>query len=226
MEKHTYISLKDFTFINDFESSKYNILYKLKLCEKELNQSRLYPVYQILIDLYNQLSDILSNRNTIYNKEYSDNSVELEKDDNSVNLNSELEKSFELMNWGFKLISDILENGKEIYDFVDVNINIEPIGIISKHNSEGYFLLPDNKQRLLRIFKYSKVLYKVLKTKEVGSKYLPLISIPNEILKNHIIAEDILNQIIYFMNTELNFSYQHTILPVAKRKFISYLEGN
>jgi hypothetical protein len=39
------------------------------------------------------------------------------------------------------------------------------------------------------------------------------------------ISDDIINQIIYMLDTELNFSYQQTILPVAKRKFLGFLEG-
>ncbi|KXK49791.1 MAG: hypothetical protein UZ05_CHB002001738, partial [Chlorobi bacterium OLB5] len=141
-------------------------------------------------------------------------------------INNEIEKSFELMHWSFAHLNRLLENGKAIYDFVDESITIESIGIYSKYNTDGYFILPDNRERVLRILKYSRNLYKILKTKEVANRRMTLITIPNTVLKNEMISDDIINQTIYMLDTELNFSYSHTILPVAKRKFLGFLEGN
>lgn len=219
------ITLKDFTGVNDLESSKYLLLNKFKLCQKELNESRLYPTYQMLINIYSQLVDIMKGHNRIFNKEYTDAITEQESEEKHMLINNELERSFELMHWAFAHLNRVLENGKAIYDFVDESITIEPIGIKSTYNTEGYFIIPDNRDRLLRIIKYSRNLYKVLKTKEVGNRQMTLITIPNEVIKNQMISDDIINQIIYMMDTELNFSYSQTILPVAKRKFLGYLEG-
>lgn len=219
------ITIKDFTGINDLESSKYLLLNKFKFCEREFNETRLYPTYQMLINIYMQLGDIMKNHNRIFNKEYTDAISEEEMDEKMMLINNELEKSFELMHWAFAHFNRVMEQGKAIYDFVDESIKIESIGIMTKHNTEGYFILPDNRDRLLRIIKYSRNLYKILKTKEVGNREMKLITIPNEILRNYMISDDIINQIIYMLDTELNFSYQQTILPVAKRKFLGFLEG-
>jgi hypothetical protein len=220
------ITIKDFTGINDLESSKYLLLNKFRLSEKELNETRLYPTYQMLINIYTQLADIMKNHNRIFNKEYTDALSEQEMDEKMMLINNELEKSFELMHWAFAHLNRVIEHGRAIYDFVDRSITIEPIGINSDYNKEGYFILPDNRGRLIRIMKYSRNLYKVLKTKEVGSREMKLITIPNEVLRNYMISDDIINQIIYMLDTELDFSYGQTILPVAKRKFLNYLEGS
>lgn len=220
------ISLRDFTDVTDPERSRYLLLNKFKLCEREFNETRLYPTYQMLINIYIQLGDIMKNHNRIFNKEYTDAISEEEMDEKMMLINNELEKSFELMHWAFAQFNRVMEQGKAIYDFVDESIKIESIGIMSRHNTEGYFILPDNSQRLFRIIKYSRNLYKVLKTKEVGNREMKLITIPNEVLRNYMISDDIINQIIYMLDTELNFSYQQTILPVAKRKFLGFLEGN
>ncbi len=220
------ITLKDFTGVNDLESSKYRLLNKFQLCEKELNDTRLYPTYQMLINIYMQLADIMKNHNRIFNKEYTDAISEQEMDEKMMLINNELENSFELMHWALAHLNRVMEQGKAIYDFVDESITIEPIGIKTIYNTEGYFILPDNKERLLRIMKYSRNLYKVLKTKEVGNREMRLITIPNEVLRDQIYLDDFLNRIIYMLDTELNFSYIQTILPVAKRKFLGFLEGN
>jgi len=220
------ITIRDFTSVTDLEKSKYILLNKFKLCEMELNQSRLYPTYQMLINIYIQLVDIMNNHNKIFNKEYTDAISEEEMEEKHKLVNGELEKSFELMHWAFAHINKTLETGRAIYDFVDESINIESIGIISEHNKEGYFVLPDNRSRILRIIKYERNLYKILKTKEVGNYEWNIIVIPKEVLRNYIISDDILNQIIYYLDTELSFPYIETILPVAKRKFLNFLENN
>ncbi len=220
------VTLKDYTDVTDIERSKYLLLNKFQFCQKELNETRLYPTYQMLISIYSQLTDILNNHNRIFNKEYTDALTEQESEEKHLHINNELEKSFELMHWSFVHLNNLLENGKAIYDFVDESITIESIGITSSYNNDGYFILPDNRARIFRILKYSRNLYKILKTKEIANRQMTLITIPNEVLKNEMLSEDIINQIIYKLDTELNFSYSSTILPVAKRKFLNYLEGN
>lgn len=219
------ISLRDFTDVTDPERSRYLLLNKFKFCQKELNETRLYPTYQMLINLYSQLTDIMTNHNRIFNKEYTDAITEQESEEKHMLINNDIEKSFEFMHWSLAHLNRLLENGKAIYDFVDESITIESIGIYSRYNTDGYFILPDNRERVLRILKYSRNLYKILKTKEVANRRMTLITIPNTVLKNYMISDDIINQIIYMLDTELNFSYSHTILPVAKRKFLGFLEG-
>lgn len=133
------ISLRDFTDVTDPERSRYLLLNKFKFCQKELNETRLYPTYQMLINLYSQLTDIMSNHNRIFNKEYTDAITEQESEEKHMLINNEIEKSFELMHWSFAHLNRLLENGKAIYDFVDESITIESIGIYSKYNTDGYF---------------------------------------------------------------------------------------
>lgn len=219
------ITLKDFTHVTDIEKSKYLLLNKFKFCEKELNESRLYPTYQMLINLYQQLVDVMNRHNKIFGKEYTDVLSEQEMEEKYRLINRELEKSFELMHWSFAHLNRTLETGRAIYDFVAESINIELIGIDTEHNKQGYFVIPDIRDRMMRVIKYEKNLYKILKTKEVDKYELSLIIIPKEVMRSRMIADDILNQIIYLLDTELGFPYRETILPVAKRKFLNYLEG-
>lgn len=219
------ITIRDFTSADDLEKSKYLLLNKFQHCEKELNSSRLYPTYQMLINLYQQLADIMNNHNKIFGKEYTDVLSEEEMDEKFKLINIELEKSFELMHWALAHLNKNLETARAIYDFVDESINIESIGVSSEYNKQGYFVIPDNRGRMMRIIKYEKNLYKILKTKEVDKRALSLIVIPREVVRNRIISEDILNQIIYYLDTELYFPYAETILPVAKRKFLNFLES-
>ena len=217
--------MRDFTSVSDMEKSRYQLLNKFKLCEMEFNQSRLYPTYQMLINIYQQIVNVMNNHNKIFNKEYTDALNEEEMAEKQKLINDEIEKSFELMHWAFSHLNKTLETGRAIYDFVDENINIESIGLNSEHNKEGYFIVPDNRSRMLKIIKYEKNLYKILKTKEVGNYEFNIILIPKNVVRNYIISDDILNQIIYYLDTELSFPFSQTILPVAKRKFLNFLES-
>lgn len=213
------ITISDFTSGLDPEKSRYLLMNKFLICQRELDKSRLYPTYQMLINIYTQLLGILENYYKIMHREQKG-----DEQQEFILLDKELERSFELMEWAIKRIEECLENARAIYDFVSENINIESIGINSPFNREGYFAIPDNRNMQMKILKYSNNLYRVLRTKEVDSFRLSIISMPNESLRNLIISEDILNQIVYLIDTSLDFPFKETILPVAKRKFLEYLE--
>ncbi|MCX7878108.1 MAG: hypothetical protein N2510_05625 [Ignavibacteria bacterium] len=214
------ITINDFTSAKDPEKSRYLLMNKLLMCQRELDKTRLYPTYQILINIHSQLTEILDNYYRITQRESSEAEV------NESSANSELEKSFELMEWAMKQILNCLENARAIYDFVSDNINIESIGLDSPFNREGYFAIPDNRNMQMKVMKYSNSLYRVLKTKEVDSFKISIITMPSESLRNLIISGDILNQIVYHIDTQLSFPFRETIMPVAKRKFLEYLEKN
>ena len=124
--------MRDFTSVSDMEKSRYQLLNKFKLCEMEFNQSRLYPTYQMLINIYQQIVNVMNNHNKIFNKEYTDALNEEEMAEKQKLINDEIEKSFELMHWAFSHLNKTLETGRAIYDFVDENINIESIGLNSE----------------------------------------------------------------------------------------------
>jgi hypothetical protein len=215
------ISIKDYTNITDLEKSKYLLLSKLKECEKYFNDSKIYPTFYKLIAFYDSIYDLLSNREKIYNREYGDD----EEANKLAGYNEDIEKTFTLMEWSIPHIVEVIESGRTLYDFVEDNLNIESIGINSSHNLQGYIIVPDNRNKTLHIIKYEQNLHNCLKSKEVGNYKWNMIVIPKSVLKNYIIAEDIMNQIIYYMDTELTFPYSETILPVAKRKFLHYLQS-
>ena len=215
------ITLNDFTSAGDPEKSRYLLMNKLLYCKRELDSSRLYPTYQMLIEIHEQLTQVLENYFRIYQKEIEDSEI----NDTVEASCTELEKTINLMEWALQQINESLETAKIIYDFVDENITIEPIGLDSPYNREGYIVIPDKRNMEMKIVKYSNPLHMVLKTKQVDSFRLGLISMPGDSLKNIVISLDILNQIIYHIDTELSFPFKETIMPVAKRKFLHYLEN-
>lgn len=219
------ISFKDYLNIMDLEKSKYLLMSKFRLCEKIFNDSKIFPTFQMLISLYDSLYDMLNNREKIFLKEYTDKLNEEDDERKKLTLNQDIEKTFELMEWSVPFIKEILELGRTIYDFVDENIQIESIGINSTFNQEGYIVIPDNKNMMFHIIKYEKTLHKCLKTMEVDQYKWNIIVVPKSYLKNYILSNDMINQIVYYFNTELTFPYTETILPISKRKFINFLES-
>lgn len=219
------ITLKDFTSVTDLEQSRYYLLGKMKICQQNFNETKVFPEFQNLITLYETINSILENRHGIFQKEYTDKLDSGHDIEKQKQINNEIEMQFRLMEWALPYLSDLLEQGKYIYDFVDENINIESIGINSKHNSDGYMIIPDNKEKVFRIFRYNRSLHKMLKTREVDNYSWNVIIIPREFLRNYLLLNDILNQIIYLLDTELSFPYNETISPIARRKFLKFLES-
>lgn len=218
------ITLKDFTSVTDLEQSRYYLLGKMKISQQNFNETKVFPEFQDLITLYETITNILANRYDIFLKEYTDK-LNPEKDkEKQLQINDEIEMQFKLMEWALPFLQELLEQGRNIYDFVDQNINIESIGLKSEYNQEGYMIIPDNKLKVFRIIRYNKTLHQMLKTREVDNYAWNVIIIPREHLKNYLLSNDILNQIIYLLDTELSFPYKETISPIARRKFLKFLE--
>lgn len=97
------------------------------------------------------------------------------------------------------------------------------------YHDEGYWFVPDNKASLLHLLHFSLALYEsgnerfrslkteVLKTLEQSSIKRPAESVKMELIEER---HDIPNPATFVCETELDFPYQATILPVAKRKLL------
>ena len=218
------ITLKDFITARDSEQSRLLLLNKIKLSQQNFNETKIFPEFQNLITIHENIINILSNRSGIYIKEYAGKSDFIQGNEMKSQNNKDIESQFRLMEWILPYLKELLEQGRYIYEFVENNINIESIGIKSDYKKDGYLIIPDNRQKVFRILRYNCTLYKILKTREVDNYSWNVIIVPREFLRNYLLANDILNQIIYLLDTELSFPYNETISPIARRKFIKFLE--
>jgi len=222
---------------SDYEKRQYKVLSALRRISEDFQHNKIYPHLSHLAELYHTLSDIRKRLNDLRSefpkriKKIDFVNQEIEHEIVFVD-GSDLQKVEELIEWALPYIEAKIEEGKTIYEFVNEKIFLEEVGIVPNYTDEGYFFVPDNEESKLLLFEYevsifqsAKDQYRSLKTqflKALGQGRA-LMS-PNSI-KLELISEfkKLPNPATYSFQTDLNFPFNETVLPVVKRKLIKQL---
>jgi hypothetical protein len=220
----------------DFELKKYTLLAYLQQINKYFNDNKLYPQLADLIFHYNNIVAFRENKK--YLQEHFPKKltgVQIEKlqvlyeqmiaDDD---LMQELEQ---IINYSAGEMKTTISNGTEIYEFVEENLTISPIGLVPLDVQEGYFFLSAGKTKSTHIFQYRLSFFEKHdeKFRSIKTSYLDIMhrSIVNtyENLKSELIKNrsDLPNPAVYSIETDLSFPVEETLLPVAKRSLVKFI---
>lgn len=219
---------------SDIEVRQYHVLQGLKQCYGEFSHNRLYPTLAELVDLHAALVRILNGMSDIQGHMSHDlKEVDLEQGKlvyEHAMSDSDLERAAELIAWGLPLLQQAIEEGAGIYNFVEEHMHIEQVGIMPMYRGEGYWFVPDPKAALLHLLRYEVSLftsanerYRRLKTTNLGEVEQGLILQSPESIKLDLIEKyrDLPNPATFICETDLDFPYTETILPIAKRKLMA-----
>jgi hypothetical protein len=220
----------------DFELKKYTLLAYLQEINKYFDEHKLYPQLADLIFHYNNLLAFK------YNKEYLQQQfpkkitqVDMRKLELLYQLiidDDEMMKELEeIMQFSIKTMNSTIQDGTEIYEFVEEKLNIFPIGIIPLEIMEGYFFLSDGKARETRVYHYRLSIfekhdekYRSIKTGFIAGWERNLVNtyenIKSELIRNR---TQLPNPAVYGIETELNYPLEETLLPIAKRCLVKYI---
>lgn len=220
---------------HDVETKQYEVLNGIKAYTSEFQHNRLYPALSELIELYGALQDFLNKKND-FKLPQNLKDVDLENQqlvyDNSNLVNSELERAADLIAWAIPRLKQCVDEGREVYNFVDEHIQIEEVGIMPMYKEEGYWFVPEHTSSLIHLLRYQVSLfsstserYRTLKTQVLESITHSFVQPTHESLKLDLIGRyhDLPNPATYACETDLEFPFAATILPVAKRKLMSHL---
>jgi hypothetical protein len=222
---------------DDFEKRQYLILQGLREYTNAFSHNRLYPSLAELTELYRTLQTLIGNKDEI-RKHFSRELKDIDLDNKKLvyeTTEQEGEKIgaiLELMIWAHPLVRDVMEEGMDIFNFVDEHINITEVGITPIYRDEGYWFVPDIRIRQLHLLRYEVSLfsstrerYRTLKTRVIDSLDQDSESVTPENIKWMLIQKyhDLPNPATFSCDTDLDFPYGETILPVAKRKLMARL---
>ena len=223
----------------DFELQKYRLLAYLSEVNKYFNETKLYP----------QLSDVIFHHNNLIafrdNKKFLQDQFPRKLD--QVNM-QKLELMYEQMladdelmqelesitNYGLERLKGTIDNGAEIYDFVEKKTRIEPIGIMPLYKNEGYMLVRYGQYSEVRAYNYTITLfehqdasYKGVKMQYVDT-WSRSISNTYENIKRAIIKtiRTLPNPAVFSIESELDVPLDETLLPIAKRMLVRHLTSD
>jgi len=220
----------------DFELQKYRLLAYLQEVNKCFSQNKLYPQLADIIFHYNNLIRFKTNKNFLqdqFPKQLSMvNLQKLElvyeqmlKDDESM---AELER---IVTFAAENMKQTIDNGAEIYELIEKQVTIEPVGILPLYKNEGYILIRYGNVAEVRAYFYNITLFehKDAKYKGIQVQYINTWE-RNIVNTNSYIKRDIIRSIrtlpnpaVYSVESPLQVPLDETLLPIAKRMLVRQL---
>jgi hypothetical protein len=222
----------------DFELKKYTLLAYLQEVNKYFNQNKLYPQLADVIFHYNNIVSFRENRRFLqehFPKQLTE--INMQKlqvvYERMIEDNEFMKELEEIIHYSAQKIKTTIQNGTEIYDFVEAKLNIEPVGLIPLDTDKGYLLICDScfnttvaYQYHLSIYEKHDEKYRGIRTNFIG-RWIRSVSNSPENIKAELIRNrrDLLNPAVYNIETALAYPLEETLLPIAKRSFVKYISG-
>ena len=214
----------------DFEYKKYQLLAYLQETNKQFNEMKLYPVLSELIAHYHDLNELKSGSTELielFPKRLE--SIDFQKGklnyQSKVNEDGVMKELSMITEFALpKLVSQI-EEGRTIYDYVEEQLEFEPVGIVPIYNQEGYILMSREKKNEVHAFRYKSSLLHFAEEKFrsismwlVGVFQRSLVNTLEKI-KMQLIREikELPNPATWRIHSQQEFPMEETLLPISKR---------
>lgn len=214
----------------DFELQKYKLLAYLKEVNSYFNENKLYPKLADVIFHYNNLVSFRENKKLLQdNFPKQLNSVNVKKlelvyeqilkDDDIM---KELE---EITTYAAEEMKGTIESGAQLYDLIENNMVIQPVGILPLYKNEGYLLIRYDQYQEVRayfynvtLFEHREAMYKGIRVEYIDSWAKNIINTYQNIKKDIIQKIRTLpNPAVYALESSLTVPLDETLLPIAKR---------
>jgi hypothetical protein len=220
----------------DFEYKKYLLLAYLQSVDKNFTSNRLYPYLGDLVRHYQNLSTILENKKRMagfFPKELE--AIDLKnfmlrykaasQDDT---LMAELER---ILDFSIPAIKRYLEEGKDIYEWIERCLNIQPVGVQPLQPFSGFLFLRNGAERQARVFQYTLTIFEQSNEKYRGISTTYINTYPTgitntyESIKLGLIESHrlLVPPAVYVVESEIELPVAETLLPIAKRVLVRQL---
>ncbi len=222
----------------DFELKKYTLLAYLQQVNKCFNQNKLYPHLADIVFHYNNIIAFRDNRKFLeehFPKQLTQiNIKKLQVVYEKMIADDEMMKELEdIIHYSEQKIKNTINNGTEIYEFVEAKMKIEPVGLLPVDINEGYLLLCDGRYNTTLAYEYHLTIYEKHDEKyrgirtELINQWMRSVSNSPENIKAELIRNrrEMPNPAVYNIETTLAYPLEETLLPIAKRSFVKYLSS-
>ena len=222
----------------DFEYKKYILLAYLQEINRHFDKSRLYPNLSDLIYHFNNLLYFKKNKSMLqqaFPQRLTKADIEAVKltYEKIVEDDSSMQQIEQIISYALGEMDPAIQTGKEIYDFVESRLNIDPVGIMPLQPYQGYFALQNGKDKTNWIYEYQITIFENKDDKYRGinvsfiETYEQSIANTPESLKLSLIRHNRLlpNPAVYYVYTDINFPLEQTLLPFAKRSLVKYISN-
>jgi len=223
----------------DFEYKKYILLAYLQEVRNSFNRSELYPELSDLLFHYKNLVSVKEKKQLIYDTfpetisraDFKKLKINYEKIVEDDHIMKEIE---DILAFSIPQFKEALQEGKDIYEFVENSLTIAPIGVSPLYNNEGYLFIDEEYKRELPIFRYQitvfessdetyrgvHVEYVETTQKTLGQTFE---KVKLSLVKTY---KELPNPATFVICTKYKFPFDSTLMPIAKRVLIKHLTLN
>jgi hypothetical protein len=222
----------------DFEYKKYILLDYLQEINRHFDKSKLYPNLTDLIFHFNNLLYFKKNKTMLqqsFPQRLTLADIEAVKltYQKIVDDDSSMKEIEAIITYALHKMDPAIQTGKEIYDFVESRLNIDPVGIVPLMPYHGYFSLRNGKEKTHGIYEYQITIFENKDDKYRGinisfvDTYEESITKTPEAVKLDLIRLNkyMPNPAVYYVQSDIAFPLEQTLLPVAKRSLVKYISN-
>lgn len=227
-----------FEDLPDFEYKKYVLLAYLHEIHQQFHETRLYPALSDLVFHYRNLTGFIEQKHAVYDR-FPERISEIDLKHlrlafTKVMSNDELMDHLEeVVTYSIPELKKRLDEGKDIYDFIEKEITIAPVGILPIYRNEGYMLVRDGDQPEIRVYEFSVKLfaheeenYRSVQTEYLTSYRRSFVNtsenIKIDMIRHH---KKLPNPATFSIESSHEFPLEETVIPVAKRMLMKYIEA-
>lgn len=218
----------------DFEYKKYMVLAYLQGVEAQFQDSKLYPPFAQLYQHYKTLLTVRDSKEQLQ----ASFPKQLTAGDGApfelrpMILDDEVMQELEnIIAFCLPEFESYLEQGKTIYQMVEEQLAISPVGLVPLNHDHGFFFLSTPPRKDLPVYRYTLTIYESHgeRFRGVNVQYLETVhkslantyeSLKTEVVKRHFRET---SSSSYLVETPLNLPLAETLLPVTKRTLVRYL---
>ncbi len=220
----------------DFEYKKYILLAYLKQVRSSFDRIELYPYLADMVFHYRNMLAIKDNKALIresFPKEISledFNKLELvyRKMINDDSVMAEIEA---ILDFAIPQMKESLQEGSVIYEYVESQCEISPVGVTPLYAREGYLFVAQPPEKDTEVYRYQVSIFdgsqeqmQSLNTEHIETWNKTSVS-TYESLKLNLIRRyrDLPNPATYLVLSRMRFPYTQTLMPVVKRLFVKHI---
>ncbi|MEI8278456.1 MAG: hypothetical protein WCG87_01760 [Bacteroidota bacterium] len=220
----------------DFELQKYRLLAYLKEVSSCFSETKLYPQLADVIFHYNNLVSFRNNKKFLKDqfpkKLGAVDMQQLELLYEQMLADDDLMEELEhITEYAVTKMKGTIDNGAEIYEIVERQLHIEPVGIIPLYKNEGYMLIRYEQLAEIRAYYYAITLfehqnaqYRGIKVQYIDRWMKNIINTYEQIKKELVQGYPILpNPAVFSVESSLNIPLDETLLPIAKRVLVKQI---
>ncbi len=220
---------------SDFEQAQYTILAELAASRRAFGRNEIYPHLAGLVDVYHAVGAVLQQGRSLREAlPRTLRRIDLQTGDlhyaPAYPSDERMAYLEEVMAWALPHIERTIEEGRTIFDFVEERLRVEQVGLAPLYDEEGYLLVADRAAGVVHVLEYALSIITRAEERFRSLRTVYLYAAPEAEgapgqIKRRLLAERRMlpNPATYFVEAEVDFPYEPTLLPVAKRKLMQRL---